>query len=149
MKYIYTIGFTKKDAKTFFTLLKNNDVQCVLDIRLSPNSQLAGFTKGNDLKYFLKEILNVEYRYDSRFAPTKELRLAYRTNGRDWTYYEREFNAILMQRKIKEVIQKEYIDILDGLCLLCSEEDASKCHRRLVAELMKKHVSEIEIIHLR
>lgn len=149
MKYIYTIGFTKKDAETFFTLLKKNHVQCVLDIRLNSNSQLAGFTKRDDLMYFLREILNIEYRNDPRFAPTKELRLTYRTNGRDWTSYEREFNALLMQRKIMEVIQEEYIDILNGLCLLCSEEDASKCHRRLVAEFMQKHVSEIEIIHLR
>ena len=32
---IYTIGFTKKDAKTFFDFIKNSDIKTVLDVRLN------------------------------------------------------------------------------------------------------------------
>ena len=53
---LYTIGFTKKSSKQFFDLLKANNVRAMADIRLNNSSQLAGFTKCNDLEYFLKAI---------------------------------------------------------------------------------------------
>ena len=60
MAIIYTIGFTKKSAETFFKLLQENNIKRVIDVRLNNSSQLAGFTKGPDLKYFLKTIGNIE-----------------------------------------------------------------------------------------
>lgn len=42
---IYTIGFTKKGAERFFTLLKKNAVKTLIDVRLNNVSQLAGFAK--------------------------------------------------------------------------------------------------------
>ena len=52
---IYTMGFTKKSAKDFFSLIKKNDVEMLIDVRLINQSQFAGFTKGEDLSFFLKE----------------------------------------------------------------------------------------------
>ncbi len=46
---IYSIGFTKTTAESFFTRLIENHVQRVLDVRLNTRSQLAGFAKGRDL----------------------------------------------------------------------------------------------------
>ena len=60
---LYTIGFTKKNAETFFSLLKHNNVKRVIDVRLNNVSQLAGFTKQDDLKFFLKELCNVDYHH--------------------------------------------------------------------------------------
>ena len=53
---VYTMGFAQKNAAQFFELLKKNNVEILIDIRLNNKSQLAGFTKGQDLKYFLKAI---------------------------------------------------------------------------------------------
>lgn len=44
---VYTIGFKKKDASTFFSLTKSNSIDLLIDIRLNSSSQLAGFTKVN------------------------------------------------------------------------------------------------------
>ncbi len=68
---IYTIGFTQKSAKQFFELIKKNNINILLDIRLNNKSQLAGFTKGDDLEYFLSEICNCEYKHCLEYAPTK------------------------------------------------------------------------------
>jgi uncharacterized protein (DUF488 family) len=57
---IFTIGFTKKSAETFFTRLKNAGVKRLIDIRLNNVSQLAGFTKKDDLRYFMKTICNID-----------------------------------------------------------------------------------------
>ena len=53
---LFTIGFTQKSAREFFTALKDAGVKRVVDVRLNNNSQLAGFSKKDDLPFFLKEI---------------------------------------------------------------------------------------------
>jgi uncharacterized protein (DUF488 family) len=58
---IFTIGFTKKSAETFFTRLKNAGAKRLVDVRLNNVSQLAGFTKRDDLRYFTKAICAIEY----------------------------------------------------------------------------------------
>ncbi|HEX5337516.1 MAG TPA: DUF488 family protein [Gallionella sp.] len=39
-------------------------------------------------------------------------------------------------------------ELLDGRCLLCSEDKPHHCHRRLVAEYLKQHWGDVEIVHL-
>jgi uncharacterized protein (DUF488 family) len=39
-------------------------------------------------------------------------------------------------------------ELLDGACLLCSEETPHHCHRRLVAEYLKQHWRDVEIEHI-
>ena len=56
---LFTIGFTQKNAKQFFELLKANQIELLIDVRLNNKSQLAGFTKGNDLEYLLAENLRL------------------------------------------------------------------------------------------
>ena len=46
---IYTLGFTKKSAGTFFGLIKDNNVRTIVDVRVNNASQLAGFAKKDDL----------------------------------------------------------------------------------------------------
>ena len=72
---LFTIGTNEKSARHFFELLKQNEVELLLDIRLNNTSQLAGFTKGGDdyLGYLLKKVANIKYIHDIRLAPTKEL----------------------------------------------------------------------------
>ena len=60
---IYTIGFTKKSAERFFELLRENQIGRLIDIRLKPGVQLAGFAKGGDLAYFLRELIDCEYHH--------------------------------------------------------------------------------------
>ena len=60
---IYTIGFTQKSAEQFFELIRKNKIELLIDVRLNNRSQLAGFTKGTDLAYFLKEICGTKYGY--------------------------------------------------------------------------------------
>lgn len=145
---IYTIGFTKKNAETFFELLRKNNVRKLLDIRLNNVSQLAGFAKGSDLEYFIKTILNIGYKHDIRLSPTKDLLDRYKAGAISWNDYEKEFNKILLDRNVRNIILNEYTDELDGICLLCSEFEAKECHRRLVAEFIRSFLPEVEIIHL-
>src|SRR5436190_6192382 len=132
---VYTIGFTKKNAQAFFQTLKKAGVQRVIDVRLNNTSQLASFSKQDDLTYFLDEILGIDYVHEPLLAPTQEMLDAYRKNKGSWTDYEREFLKLMQERKIEEKIQPE---LISGGCLLCSEDQPHQCHRRLVAEYLEK-----------
>lgn len=143
---LFTIGFTQKSAQTFFELLKKNRVELLLDIRLNNRSQLAGFAKGDDLRYFLREICGCEYQYHPEYAPTKELLDGYRRKEIPWARYEIEYNALLRQRG-DYLRFPEMFAAHENICLLCSEPEPAHCHRRLAAEMIASN-GGVEVVHL-
>ena len=142
---LYTIGFTKKTAEDFFNLLTKNNVKRLIDIRLNNKSQLAGFAKGEDLKFFLNNIGQIEYKYMIEFAPTDSLLEGYRKKQISWEEYEKQYNKLLIER---DVLKNKDISIFDNACLLCSEEKPDYCHRRLLAEYLRDLNKDIKIVHL-
>lgn len=139
---IYTIGFTQKSAEEFFRILKENKIKQIVDIRLNNTSQLAGFTKKNDFKFFLKEIADIEYCHLDILAPTKELRKLVDK----WDLYTREYLELLDRRKVLERLDQEFFE--KRTCLLCSEPSAENCHRGILAEYLKINWRNVEVVHL-
>jgi len=142
---LFTIGFTKKTAQRFFQLLRASGAKRVVDVRLNNVSQLAGFAKKDDLAFFLKEICAMEYVHVPTLAPTQEMLDEYKKQRGDWKTYEDRFLALMRQRRIEETLPRDVV--ADG-CLLCSEDKPHYCHRRLVAEYLKQHWGDVDIIHL-
>ena len=142
---IYTIGFTKSSAESFFTRLQKAGVKRVVDVRLHNSSQLAGFAKQDDLRYLLNAIAGIEYLHQPDLAPTPELFDAYKKKGGPWAAYERKFLELIASRLIERTVES---DVIDGSCLLCSEDKPDHCHRRLVAEYLKSKWGDVEIAHL-
>ena len=147
MKQLFTIGTTRKTAEKFFTLLTDNNVKCVLDVRRYNSSQLAGFSKYPDIKYFLKKISGIDYDKDRIFAPSEDLFNAYRNKHIDWDEYTERFKQVIERQGFIDYITYMYPD-LDRYCLLCSEDKPDKCHRRLLAELIRDNFGDYEIKHL-
>ncbi|MGD0059844.1 MAG: DUF488 domain-containing protein [Verrucomicrobiia bacterium] len=142
---LFTIGFTKKSAREFFTKLKEAGVRRLIDIRLNNTSQLAGFAKKEDLPYFLKEIGGIEYVHLPILAPTQDILDAYKKQKGDWQTYETQFLRLMADRQVENTVPKE---LLDRACLLCSEEEPHHCHRRLVAEYLAAKWGDVRITHL-
>ena len=142
---VFTIGFTKKTAEEFFTRLIRAGVRRVIDIRLNNVSQLAGFTKRDDLRYFLRTIGGIDYHHRPDLAPTQQILDAFKKSKGSWPVYERDFLALLSARKVEREITPE---LLHQACLLCSEEKPAQCHRRLVAEYFCSKWGNVEIVHL-
>ncbi len=147
---LFTVGFTKKSAEVFFTKLRESGTRRVVDVRLNNVSQLAGFAKRLDLKYFLRELCDIDYVHLPELAPTQEMLDRYKTRKGGWERYEREFLALMKQRRIERTVPE---DVLADGCLLCSEDTPRHCHRRLVAEYLKtKYLKarrgDVEIVHL-
>jgi uncharacterized protein (DUF488 family) len=143
---IFTIGFTKKSAEVFFSSLRDAGVKRLLDVRLNNVSQLAGFTKKKDLRYFTKAICHIDYQHlPEVLAPTQEMLDAYKKKKGVWTDYETSFLALLKSRSVETELPK---DLLDGACLLCSEETPEHCHRRLIAEYLQQKWPNVQITHI-
>lgn len=144
---IYTIGFTQKSAEEFFTRLSARKIQRLVDIRINPGGQLAGFARQDDLPYFLEHLANhCQYEYLPILAPTKEILKDYR-NDHDWERYVRRFEALMDERDVPAVLDQSSFVAMTS-CLLCSEAMPDQCHRRLIAERLAKKWGEVKIIHL-
>ncbi len=142
---LYTIGFTKTTAESFFSRLSKAGVKKVVDVRLNNVSQLAGFAKKNDLQYFLKAICGIGYEHRPELAPTQDILDAYKKHRGDWAIYEQRFLELMARRKIEDTISRSAVD---EACLLCSEDKPHHCHRRLVAEYLKDKWGDLDIVHL-
>jgi uncharacterized protein (DUF488 family) len=142
---LFTIGFTQKSAAQFFGLLQKAGVRRVLDTRLNNRSQLAGFAKGEDLRYFLAAIAGIGYRYAPEMAPTKDMLDTYKKLKGNWSEYEREYLRLLEQRSVAGAISRQE---LENACLLCSEHEPTHCHRRLAAEYLRAALGDCQIVHL-
>jgi uncharacterized protein (DUF488 family) len=143
---IYSIGFTQKSASEFFETLKAHGIERLMDVRLSNTSQLAGFAKQADLKYFLEEICRAEYVHEPLLAPTEELLTAYRKEKGPWEALAKGYVKLLKARKVESVLDKA--SFRKKTVLLCSEVTPEHCHRRLALEYLQRHWPEIKIHHL-
>ncbi|RWX50790.1 hypothetical protein VU01_12633 [Candidatus Electrothrix marina] len=142
---LYTIGFTKKSAKVFFTTLRNAGITKLIDIRLNNVSQLSGFAKRDDLIFFLTELCDCKYKHIPDWAPTKDILDSYKKKQINWNEYVLHFAKLINERKIEKKLNAEE---LNNACLLCSEPTPEQCHRRLVGEYLKEKNKNIELNHL-
>jgi len=141
---LFTIGFTKTTAKNFFNRVKNSGAGKIIDVRLNNKSQLAGFAKRDDLSYFAETICGIGYQHIPDLAPTQDILDGFKKRKGSWEEYEEKFLRLMAQRKIEEINP----ELLDGGCLLCSEDKPHNCHRRLVAEYLRDKWGDVEIVHL-
>lgn len=142
---IFTIGFTKTTAQNFFDRLRASGAKELVDVRLNNVSQLAGFAKRDDLKFFARELCSMSYRHQPEMAPTKDILDDFKKRKEmTWKDYETRFLDLMRNREIEKMQPAD----LDGGCLLCSEDKPHHCHRRLVAEYLQQKWGHVRIVHL-
>ena len=143
---IHTIGFTQKSAAEFFDALRGAGIRRLIDVRLNNTSQLAGFAKRDDLRFFLREIRQADYRHEPALAPTKEILDAYKKKRMPWEEYETRFLNLLAERAVENSIDRRLFDV--PVALMCSEPTPECCHRRLAAEYLAAKWGDVRIVHL-
>ena len=136
-----TIGFAGKTAEEFFSLLTEAGVTRLIDIRENRVGQLSAFAKYPDLEYFLARVCGIVYFYEPRLAPTPEIREAYRATN-EWPAYEAAFLQLMGERGIPDCLDSAMFE--GTVALLCSEPEPERCHRRLVAELLRQRGEELK-----
>lgn len=139
------LGLRANQPKGFSAFSKiDNKVKRVIDVRLRPYGQLAGFAKKKDLEFFLHNLINCDYVHLPQLAPTNEILKSYR-DSKDWDKYVSEFTTLMVDRNIPEALNKA---LFEDACLLCSEAEPDYCHRRLIAETLQANWIDVAIHHL-
>ncbi|APB33405.1 protein of unknown function DUF1130 [Gloeomargarita lithophora Alchichica-D10] len=142
---LFTIGFTRKSAAQFFEGLKKVGVKMLIDTRLNNTSQLSGFAKQSDLRYFLDKITQISYEHCLPLAPTQDILDNYKKKKIAWDEYENSYLELIQKRQVESLLSPEQ---LDHACFLCSEDKPHYCHRRLAAEYLQSRLNNLQVIHL-
>ncbi len=143
---LYTIGFTQKSAETFFGALKRAGVRRLIDIRLNNSSQLAGFTKHQDLPYLLRELCGADYVHEPLLAPTQELIDRYRKQKGSLAEFRTAYLRLLAQRRVADKLDRALFE--GPAVLLCAEPEPERCHRSFAAEYLALQWPDLEPVHL-
>ena len=146
MPTVCTIGFRTKPLAELITLLRQAGVEAVIDVRLRNTSQLAGYTKRDDLAFLLHEGFGIAYEHHPELAPTDDILDAYR-NDSDWDAYQARFRPLLADRQAEHT-GNDILARYRTVCLLCSEPTADRCHRRLVADYWAEQIPSLRVVHL-
>jgi uncharacterized protein (DUF488 family) len=146
-KYLFTVGYEGKSLERFLNLLMQNKIDILVDVRNNPISRKFGFSK-EKLKTFCEK-LSIEYIH----LPQLGIPLEYREH--------RSYNDLLklFDFYYKNILLKNIDAIYNilfflknenkKLAIMCFERDVNFCHRKFVANEIKKiSNNSIKIIHL-
>ncbi len=147
MTKIFTIGFAGKSAEDFFNRLRRAGIRKVIDTRLWADTQLAGFAKKQNLPFFLQNLAQIGYEHRLELAPSESILKDFKNKKINWAEYEPRYLDILHTRKISSLLDP---DDVSGCCFLCAEAKPHHCHRRLLAEYLRREWPDrkIDVVHL-
>lgn len=131
---ICTIGYEGLDIDAFMSLLAENDIETVVDVREIPLSRKPGFSKKA-----LEAALNLsgrEYVHMVALGCPKPIRDRYREDG-NWKRYTEGFLKYLATQD-DAVAELAALAETSNCALLCYEADHNFCHRSMVANAVKE-----------
>ncbi len=132
---ICTVGYEGLDIASFLSLLAENDIETVVDVREMPLSRKPGFSKKS-----LASVLNLsgrEYVHMVDLGCPKQVRDRYREDG-NWERYTEGFMAHLNTQD-DAIAELSALAATSNCALLCYEADSNFCHRSMVASAVKDY----------
>jgi uncharacterized protein (DUF488 family) len=124
---VFTIGHTRHELRHFLDLLREHAVELVVDVRSQPTSRFARWSRRRTLARALADA-GLRYLFlGAELGGRPEVREFYDAAGR-----------VLYARLAESPSFLEGMEQLEPeigrtrLALLCSEEDPTRCHRRLL-----------------
>jgi len=141
---LYTVGHSNHSPEKFIRLLEGNLIDCIVDVRSTPYSQWAPFANRENLEKLLSSA-DVHYVYlgnllgghiEGLDSNKKAERLKAYDSVRQEEYFTRGLNILLAE------VEKH------RTCILCSEEDPTSCHRRLLVG-SSMAAQGVPVLHIR
>jgi uncharacterized protein (DUF488 family) len=132
---LYTIGYegTKKDE--FLNHLNSLAISVVADVRKVPFSRKPGFSKKSLSAELEKN--HIKYVHFETLGTQKTIRENLQQTGDYDTFFKQYGQSI---KDCSEELHNIHSMINQGekIILLCLEKDYKKCHRKIIAEKIKK-----------
>ena len=134
---INTISAYETTASKIFGCLEEWKIDLALDVRLKNTNQLAGFTKRDDLAYFVKRLTGAEYKHDLLFAPAPTLFERYIHGNIDWDAYASAYRDDLRERNAIEQFFDRYGD-KRSVALVGTATRARRSHAEVLKEMLEE-----------
>ncbi len=144
---IYTIGYEGLNQKAFLAWLQRYEINLIADVRQLPLSRKKGFSKTSLNESLAKN--NIEYLSFRELGTSKDMRSKLLSSG-DYRNFFKKYKDNL-SKKTEQI--NELCEILNSgkrIALLCFEQDAQKCHRKILADEIKKiDGNGLEVKHIK
>ena len=140
---IFTVGYEGLSLVEFMSLLTENDIETIVDVREMPLSRKPGFSKKA-----LGAALNLsgrKYVHIPALGCPKPIRNRYREES-NWERYSDGFLQYLASQEVA-VAGLSSLVATTNCALLCFEADYNFCHRSMVANAVK-HQTHARVQHL-
>ena len=124
---IFTIGHSNHEPMTFLDLLKKYNIQILVDIRSSPYSRYATQYNKDTLEFLVSQA-NIEYQYFGAHLGGKPSGPQF-YDSEDRVLYGKIAESESFLEGIERLLE---LVRFSTVAILCSEEDPSQCHRRLL-----------------
>ena len=140
---LYAIGHSNHEFDTFVKLLDDNSIQVVVDVRSSPYSRYA--------VHFNKEAIQQNLRhFDIGYVY-----MGHMLGGQpdDDEFYDTDGHILYWRIAELQCFRNGIMQLVEGaeeycVALMCSEEDPTNCHRRvLIGRVLKDE--GMEVLHIR
>lgn len=144
---LYTVGYEGQDIDHFVAALKKKRVRTIADLRKNPLSRKPGFSKRR-LAAALEEA-GIQYVHYPGLGVPSEWRRQARAGRITRDEMFRRYEKQILPRHEEELDALRTGAASPGLALLCYEADASDCHRRAVADALRRRArGAVEVIDL-
>ena len=142
---LFTVGYQGVTIEGFIDNLHANNIKCILDVRAYPLSRKPGFSKN-----ILTQKLNrakIKYVHLGELGAPKSFRDDLKLTG-DYSDFFKKMNVYLASKK--DTIEEAYRYVTQKrCCLMCFEQLATQCHRKIVAKKIKvRDKNGLQIKHL-
>lgn len=143
MNTIYTIGHSIYEIEDFIKLLKQNQINTIVDVRSTPYSKFASQYNRETLKEYLKQnSICYIFMGDLLGARYENKTLLFDDGKVNFKKVQETKNFLDGVTRLQKGIEKGY-----SISLMCSEKEAFDCHRfGLISEFLSK--KSIEINHI-
>lgn len=144
MREIYTIGHSILEVDKFISLLKDNNIDTIVDVRSIPYSKFASQFNKETLKHYLKEN-NIYYIYmgNSLGARYEDKALLFDDGKVNFKKVQETISFQNGISRLEKGLSKGY-----KIALMCSEKEAFDCHRFvLISEFLARNGISIKHIY--
>lgn len=152
---LLTLGHSNHTIEKFISLLEENGVMALVDVRTAPASRYNPQFNKETLAASL-EAKNIGYVFAGKFLggrPSDPSCYKSRTLPADGADYLHEVDYPEVMKKdwfVKGVARLLEIADEQTTAILCSEEDPAQCHRHhLIAKYLMREHPEVKIVHIR
>jgi len=133
---VYTIGYEGRMPLEFVNLLKQTNIQQLVDVRELAFSRKNGFAR-TSLSKSLREN-GIVYKHFPSLGSPREIRQELWSNGNYKSFFEQYSKAL------ERPESQEYLTDLEGLAqvrktaIMCVEKNPAVCHRSIIAKRLEK-----------